>query len=468
MKKFLIVLLSLLMLVSCSSPSEQVEEVVPEPEVQPLYYSDPIYIMTKKNSGIASVDDLNGKTLGIFTNFDKEYSDYVLEQLADIDVKTHDCESYQNIPNLIAENTIDAWIIPEGYESVINDYRSDYVLEDYVSIAEYKIPYFEEEKISEEILNDPLYTQPFAVMINGIDGADDTNDSPYLRNDVNHLMIVDPQKKHVLIVSFPRDSYMYNVTYQYYDKMTHMHVYGGEETITASVGNLMGIEIPYYCVTSFSSFVNMINEFGGVWIDVPMDVYMDMDSNRDVSHPYEMSKGYKKCYGEWALALARNRKYNGIANNDFSRVRNQALIINSIIKRVADHPYILDMMGMSWLCNVLTHNNFSDSQIKTLLALAKTFADGYTIDNYFVDGQGGYAGDAYVSYMSDDCVEISKEKIQLVFTGKADQDSPYYEDVMTGYITGGAGTLNEGDEHGYIGETYDLNTVYPQVDNNEN
>lgn len=463
MKKLFIVLLSLLMLTSCAGNTSEAEEVVQEPEPEPLYYSAPIYIMTKKSSGISSVEDLNGKTLGIFNNFDKEYSDYVLEQLSDIELNTFDCESYQNIPNLISDGTIDAWILPKGYDSVVNDYRSDYVIEDYVSIAEYTIPYFEEKVVPEEILNDPLYTKPFAVMINGIDGADSTNSSPYLRNDVNHLMVVDPVKKHVLLVSFPRDSYIYNVTYQYYDKMTHMHVYGGPETITASVGKLMDIEVPYYCVTSFSSFVDMINEFGGVWIDVPMDVYMDMDSNRDVSHPYEMSKGYKKCYGEWALALARNRKYNGIANSDYSRVRNQALIINSIIKRVADHPYVLDMMGMSWLCNVLTNNNFSDSQVKTLLALAKTFADGYTVDNYFVDGVGGMAGSAYVSYMSDDCIEIAKGKIQLVMNGEVSEDNPYYEQIMTGYITGGAGTLNDGDDHGYIGETYDLNTVYPQA-----
>lgn len=464
MRKLLVSLLCLLLLASCSAPKEE-EIVEPEPEPEPLYYSDPIYIMTKKSGGLTSVEDLKNGVLAIQTGFDKEYSNYVLDQLKDLELTEEnifEAGSYQELPNLIEDGTIDAWILPQGYDAVINDYRFDYKLEDYVAIAEYKIPYFEEKKIKDEILNDPLYTEPFVVMINGIDGKDDTNNSPSLRNDVNHLMVVDPNKKHVLIVSFPRDSYMYNVTYNYYDKMTHMHVYGGEETITASVGNLLDVDIPYYCVTSFNNFVNMINEFGGVWIDVPMNVHMDMDSNRDVSHPYDMNKGYQKCYGEWALALARNRKYNGIANNDFSRIRNQALIINSIIKRVADHPYVLDMMGMSWLCNILTYNNFSDSQIKTLLALAKTFKDGYTVDNYFVDGQGGYAGDAYVSFMSDDCVEIAKEKVQLVLTGKADKESAYYDQVMTGYITGGAGTLQDGDEKGYIGETYDLNTVYPQ------
>lgn len=457
MRKLIIYLLCLLVLTSCSSPVE------PEPEPEPIYYSRPIYVMTKKSGGLSSLDELKNGVLAVQTGFDREYSDYVLEQLSDLELTEDnilEASTYQELPNYINDGTIDAWILPEDYENVVADFRNDYNIDDYVVLAEYKKPYYEEEIVDEKILNDPLFTKPFAVMINGIDGRGD-NDAKDLRNDVNHLMVVDPVKKHVLTISFPRDTYMYNTTYQYYDKMTHMNIYGGPETIIDSVGNTLDMEIDYYCVTSFSHFVDMINNFGGVWIDVPMDVYMDMDSYRNVANPYQMDKGYKKCYGEWALALARNRKYNGIANGDFSRIRNQALIINSIIQRVADHPYILDMMGMSWLCNYLTNNNFTDDQIDTLLYLAKTFEDGYTIDNYFIEAYDGYAGDAYVSYMIDESVEIAKGKVKLVMNGTIDKDNPYYEDIMTGYVTSGAGTIQDGD-HGNIGTSYDLSSVYPQ------
>ncbi len=459
MRKLLTLLLAVLLLLCTGCAKEEVDE-----GPQPVAYSDSFSIMVKNDSGIETIEDLKDKKIGIQKYLDQEYMEYVKEQLSSLELSEDsyvELGSYQQIVDAVANGEIDAFVLPEKHDEVIHDFRSDYVIEDYKAVVEYQIPYYEEQVIDSAITSSDLWNKPFLVMINGIDGAGD-NDQTNLRNDVNHLMVVDPVKKHVLIISFPRDSYMYNVTYQYSDKMTHMHVYGGEETIIASVGELLDVEIPYYCVTSFSNFVNMINEFGGVWIDVPMHVYMDMDSNRNVAQPYEMEKGYKKCYGEWALALARNRKYNGIVNNDFSRIRNQALIINSIIARVAKYPFILDMMGMSWLCNYLTDNNFTEEEITVLLELAKTFEDGYTIDNYFIDGEGGHVGEAYVSFMKDESIEIVKGKIQLVLTGEADKESPYYEDIMTGYITGGAGTVNDGDENGYIGTEFDLNEVYPQ------
>ena len=59
--------------------------------------------------------------------------------------------------------------------------------------------------------------------------------------------------------------------------------------------------------------------------------------------------------------------------------------------------------------------------------------------------------------------EIAKGKIELVKTGKVSKDNPYYDEIMTGYITGGAGTESDGVD-GYIGTTYDLNEVFNQED----
>ena len=198
----------------------------------------------------------------------------------------------------------------------------------------------------------------------------------------------------------------------------------------------------------------MINSLGGVYIDVPMDVYMNMDSHRNVAQPYEMSSGYKNVLGEWALALARNRKYAGIYGGDYGRIRNQALIVDSIFERIASHPYILKWAGWTWMAPILAYYNFNDTEFKTLFALADKFSEGYTVDNYFIENAGGMVNGASVGYMVDSSVQIAKGKIQLVTTGKVDETNPYYEEIMTGYVTGGASTT------GYVGEEYDLRTVY--------
>ena len=216
-------------------------------------------------------------------------------------------------------------------------------------------------------------------------------------------------------------------------------------------------------MTSFTWFVEGINYLGGVTVDVPMDAHLDMDSTRNVANPQYLKKGTAHLWGESALALARNRKYDGIVNNDQGRIRNQALIINALIEKIATHPYLLEMVGMSWLMDFLCENNFTAEEKATLFALAATFEDGYTIDNFFLEGDGGLIGSVYYVVPYEKNIEIAKGKINLVMKGEVDKESEYYDEIMKGYVTGGTGTENDGD-HGYIGTYYDLREVFPEAE----
>lgn len=462
MKKILTILFACLLLV-CAGCSKNETVVIEEEEIpEPLYYSEDIRLISTKD--IATIEDLTGKVIGVEMTFDKEYSDYVIEQLKEAGLEItednlYEC-NYRAIKELIDEKTIDAWVVPGNREDTIIDYRSDYNPKDYKTLATYNIPYFEEKKIDTSKYVDYLYSKPFMVMLNGLDGFGDNSVHEWkmYRNDVNHILVVNPELKHILLVSIPRDSYVTNQVTGYNDKFTHF-CQNGPMNPANSISALLDIDIPYYCMTSFTWFVYAINEIGGVKVDVPMNAHLDMNSERDVAHPVDVPKGEGNLYGESALALARNRKYNGIVNSDMGRIRNQALIIDSLIEKIAYHPYVLDIVGMSWLMDYLCENNFTSEEKQTLFALAKTFEDGYTIDNYFLEGEGMYVNDVYYVGLKDYSLEIAKGKIELVMTGSVSKDNPYYEDIMTGYITGGAGTLEDGDR-GYIGTSYDLSEIF--------
>ena len=464
MKKILTILSVLTILFVCFGCNNAEEPEEPEePVVEPIGYSDPLNLIIPKDSKYTDLESLKEGKIGLQKYTDVEYMDYVKEELIKQGFEEDDfvgISTYQELPDYISNGSIDAWVLPEGYEPVLCDYRYDYEADKYKVLETYVMPIYEEDPLMADILKDKLSTKPFALVINGLDGIGE-NDAKDLRNDVTHVMVVDPVKRHVLTISFPRDSYVYNTTYNYKDKLTHMNVYGGAETIVDSLSKLLDINIEYYCVTTFDHFCDIINQLGGVYIDVPMDVYMDMDSHRDVSQPYEMSKGYKKVYGEWALALARNRKYNNIAAGDYSRIRNQALIINSIIARIAKYPFILDIANAEWYFNIFTNNNFNDWQVKVLLHLAKTFAEGYTIDNYFIQCNDMMLDGAFVGVIVDDSLNIAKGKAKLVLEGTVDKDSKYYDDIMTGYVSSGAGTPGDGGNNlGFIGTEYDLSEIY--------
>ena len=78
MKKLIkmIMCLSLLLCTACSSAT--VNEDTTAKEDEPLYYSDEIKIVTKD---LSSIEELKNSVLAVQETFDKEYSDYVIEQL---------------------------------------------------------------------------------------------------------------------------------------------------------------------------------------------------------------------------------------------------------------------------------------------------------------------------------------------------------------------------------------------------
>ena len=452
MKKFLILLLSFFILTACSSAPQE-EESVPEP----LGYYGPYYL---RSTEALTTEDLSTKKIALQENYDSQYNEYFLEHLAEYGVTEDNIVylgSYQDVADHIRNKDIDAWIVDPDIEKVLQDFRGDYLYQDYKVIEEINVPYYEEPAgIPASILNDPLYNEPFAVMITGIDENVAPETTRGVRSDVLIMMVVDPVRHHVLTVSFPRDSYVLSHEYGYYDKV-NAFVQNGIDDVKDSIGDVLDTEIPYYVQESFRTFTQMIDYLGGVWIHVPMYVHMDQNSERDVANPYEMDEGYKKVLGEWALALARNRKYGGIAGGDFGRNRNQVLIVNEIIKRIADTPKLLDMVGMDWLYKLLVYTNFTESQMKTLIQLGKDFSKGYTVDNYFIkcnDGQTEWG--SYIGVMRNYSISIAQSKVKLALTGEVDPDDPYLEDVLLGYTSGGASDYTVG----YLGEKYDLRDVY--------
>ena len=463
MKKLIKVLLCVFMLLcaGCSSQEEVTVEEVPDTTV----YSKDIKVISKD---LKSLEELSGKTIAVQETFDKEYSDYAIEKLKEDGVEISDSNlhwftSYADIKFLMDEGSIDAWVIYDNREDTVMDYRSDYDKKSYNTLVTYNKPYTEEEankEVDTTGLVSYLYNEPFMVMCHGLDGYGDNSIHEWniYRNDVNHLLVCNPEKKHILLISLPRDSYIVNQVTTYQDKFTHF-CQNGPDNPANSLGAVLDVEIPYYCFTSFTSFVEGINNLGGVRVDVPMDAHLDMDSKRDVSNPVSVKKGESNLYGEWALALSRNRKYDGIVHNDQGRIRNQALIIDGLIEKIANHPYLLKMVGMTWLWDYLCENNFTQEEKDTLIELAQTFADGYTIDNYFLMGEEAMINERYYILLDEESIEIAKGKIELVTNGKVSKDNEYYDEIMKGYITGGTGTENDG-EDGFIGTYYDLKEVF--------
>jgi polyisoprenyl-teichoic acid--peptidoglycan teichoic acid transferase len=135
--------------------------------------------------------------------------------------------------------------------------------------------------------------QPFYLLALGNDGRTDAD--PGL-GDAIHVIGVNPATGDASILDVPRDTEAPSG-----GKINAFHVSGGLPSTANQLNRMMGITISYAVTTNFPGFVEMVDEIGGVDIDVTEPMH-DTDSGTAFDPgPYHM-------FGESLLAYARNRK----------------------------------------------------------------------------------------------------------------------------------------------------------------
>ncbi|MCC6957872.1 MAG: LCP family protein, partial [Anaerolineales bacterium] len=105
---------------------------------------------------------------------------------------------------------------------------------------------------------------------------------------------------------------------------------GGPALAVKTVESFLGIPINYYAQVDFSAFVRFIDEIGGVKIDVPYEITIDL-LGKGFQTKKKLKPGVQTLPGEWALAYARNRYTEG---GDFDRARRQQQVIMAIRDKI--------------------------------------------------------------------------------------------------------------------------------------
>jgi LCP family protein required for cell wall assembly len=230
----------------------------------------------------------------------------------------------------------------------------------------------------------------FNVLILGVDARGSENS----RSDVMMVIRVIPEKLKVNIVSIPRDTRI-EIKGVGLTKINHAHILGemeggnnsGTLSSVKAVSNLLDIPINYYMKTNFQGFENMINEFGGVDVQIEQDLLLKAVNQT-------LKKGVQHIDGKLALGLVRERW--AFKDGDFGRQAEQAQILRNLALE------LLKPEKLSTLANVLTKvkkdildTNFSNSD---LISLAWLFKEMKVTDfNYIqLPGQSGYEMDPLV------------------------------------------------------------------------
>ena len=165
------------------------------------------------------------------------------------------------------------------------------------------------------------------------------------RADALHIVGINTETMKAGVLNFPRDSYV-DVPGHGSMKMNESLYVGGPDLLVKTVENETGIQLDYWIMTGFEGFMKIINQLGGVEVDVPYKI-------NDYGSGANLKAGPQVLDGGEALAFTRTRKT--LPNGDIDRTANQGLFLLALLehlqKEVADNPAaVLEWMtiGREW------------------------------------------------------------------------------------------------------------------------
>lgn len=213
------------------------------------------------------------------------------------------------------------------------------------------------------------------ILVLGLDlRRDEPPDLP-ARTDTVFILTIDPYSKTAGVFYIPRDLLVdipdgrggyrrdrINVAYELGELTFKDYPGGGPGLARDTIERNFGIPIDYYVVLNFNNFVEIIDELGGIEVDVPEYVFDPeyTDCNACPPYPVEFLPGREQMDGDRALAYVRIRA----SDNDFKRIERQQLVLRAIARKALSLDLLLPNRALS------LYRKFKDS-VKTDISDAK-------------------------------------------------------------------------------------------------
>jgi LCP family protein required for cell wall assembly len=207
-------------------------------------------------------------------------------------------------------------------------------------------------------------TEPFYILLLG---ADMRVGEKQARSDSLILARVDPVRKHIALISIPRDTKADIPGYKT-QKINAAMQLGGPPLVIETVKQLTGLPITHFVQVNFWGFKDMVDAIGGVYVAVPKRISDIKAANHDES-AMVVEKGYQKLDGKHALTFVRSRAY---AEGDYIRMKNQQAFIKALLKQTLQAKNVFSIGAIT---QAMLHNVVTDMSLQQVLALVNDFKD---------------------------------------------------------------------------------------------
>lgn len=376
-----------------------------------------VYVLD--SSSIKDIKELDNKSIYYLNHDDNKNIKEALKKLdKEIDFKENSKDNASSLVDELINKSADAILMDTSYEVLLEEEYG----EKYKQIR--LIETIDIVDVVDTIKSDVDITkEPFVVYISGIDTSG--NVASKARSDVNMLVAVNPTTKNILMVNTPRDYYVTLNGKNKKDKLTHAGLYGVEESV-GTLSKLYDTDIDYYVRINFTSFVRIVDELGGIKVNVPLH-FCEQNSKRSKA-PNDLiclNKGVQNLNGEQALALARHRKT--LPTGDRGRGENQMLVLEAIINKamspkiISKYSSLIDALKGRISTNMTSNEiiKFAKKQVNNLDAWEYTALSAKGNDSSGICYATG-AGRAYVMEQDETSVNEIKTALDRLFAGEKD------------------------------------------------
>lgn len=203
------------------------------------------------------------------------------------------------------------------------------------------------------------------------------HDGPYL-TDTMMIVSVKPSTKQIAMVSIPRDLYVKMTDYGWY-KINHANAFGeakrknyGGAYATEVIEDVFDIDIHYYARIDFKAFEEIIDEVGGLKVDVERSFV-------DTQYPAANSKyqtltfkqGVETMDGARALKFARSRHGNNGEGSDYARAKRQQKVILAMKEKLLSFETLINPLRIHSVMTTLESHITTNMEFSTIIATLK-------------------------------------------------------------------------------------------------
>ena len=217
-------------------------------------------------------------------------------------------------------------------------------------------------------------------------GVDSTHSSK--RADSIMVIHLDGRLNYLGVLSIPRDTRLH-VEGHGKTRVNHAYSYGGQPLLKKTISNFLNIPIDYYLKVNLDSITTLVDELGGVELEVEKDLnYIDQAGSLYI----DLKKGKQVLSGDQVVQYLRFRQDN---EGDIGRIRRQQKFVFTLANEFIKPSNIFELPKIiNHISNVI-ETDLSTSQ---MLSLSTHFKEAYkrgSIKKETIPGKLSLVGNAY-------------------------------------------------------------------------